>query len=316
MRPGVDTYLTWSPVGLAGGADWLTVKSDLVEDSARAIREAGERGTEGQCGQFITRRRDESEEIAGRVFRVADLLREAGAVLRQAGAELDVAVAGLRAVENELRGRGFVRVEGEHVRDTRTSYADAAERSARQAEAESFRERIWDLLATIREIDARVDRDLHGIVGRDVRDRTDKGNGTVGTVVPAYFRGELNTALPAAAASTAAAIAGPVYDEALASSWRRPPVGILAPLRGMGPVATVLGFVGGVAAAPEDEPLHETLLAEGAGVLGGAVGAPIGLGLGALGGGPAGAGTGHFLGGLLGGLRASSAVRERFDRAN
>lgn len=316
MSLGVDDYLTWTPADMAGGADWLRVKAGLVEDSAGGIREAGDRGTEGQCGQFITQRREESEEISRRVYRLADMLREASAVVRQAGTELGVLVTRLRAVENELLAKGFVRVEGEHVRDTRATYADATERSDRETEAEGFRERIWELLDAIRETDDRANRELHGIVGRDVRDRTDKGNGTVGTVVPAFVRGELNTAFPAAAASTAAAMAGPAYDEALASSWRRPPVGFLAPLRGTGPAATILGFVGGVAAAPEDEPLHETLLAEGAGVLGGAVGAPVGAALlGFLGGFP-GAMFGHFGGGIAGGLWASSEVRERFDRAN
>ena len=93
-------------------------------------------------------------------------------------------------------------------------------------------------------------------------------------------------------------------------------MGFLAPLRGMGPVATILGFVGGVAAAPEDEPLHETLLAEGAGVLGGELGGRVGFGFGGFVGGPVLAGAGHFSGGLVGGLWAASQVRERFDRAN
>ena len=316
MTLGVDAYLSWAPADMASGADWLGVKSDLVEEAARDIREAGERGTEGQCGQFITRRREESEEISGRVFQLADMLHGASKVLRAAAAELDVLVAGLREVENELLEMGFVRVEGEHVRDTRTTYADATERSDRETEAERFRTRIWELLGAIRETDDRANRELHGIVGREVRDRTAAGNGAPGVVLPALFKGEWNAAVPSAAASTAAALAGPAYGEALAHSWRRPPVGFLAPLRGMGPVATILGFVGGVAAAPEDEPLHETLLAEGAGVLGGELGGRVGFGFGGFVGGPVLAGAGHFSGGLVGGLWAASQVRERFDRAN
>lgn len=45
MTLGVDAYLSWAPADIASGDDWLRVKSDLVEEAARDIREAGERGT-------------------------------------------------------------------------------------------------------------------------------------------------------------------------------------------------------------------------------------------------------------------------------
>lgn len=309
MTLGVDAYLSWAPADMASGAEWLRAKSDLVEEAARDIREAGERGTEGQCGQFITRRREESEEISGRVLELSDMLHDASKVVRRTGAELDVLVANLRVLENELLVEGFVRVEGEHVRDTRTTYADATERSDRESEAEGFRRRIWELLAAIREIDDRANRELHGIVGREVRDRTAAGNGDPRVV------GLSGTAKVSAAAATGASLVEGKWYEVVLDSGR----GTVA-AKALGPVMAGLGFLGGVASRPEHEPLHEAIVAEGVGTVAGFAGGPIGIAAGLLVGGPLGGVVGGAAGTVGGGpylsALASSWVRGAFDRAN
>lgn len=313
MSLGVDQYLTWAPAQMAAGADWLVLKSDLVEESARSISEAGERGTEGQCGQFITQRREDAAEAARRVRELGDMMRKAGGVGRQAGAELDTLVTSLREADSEMRDRGFVRVEGEHVRDTRTTYEDAAERNARETEAEGFRVRIWGLLREIRAVDDKANHDLHNIVGREVRDRTAAGNGDLREVGGELFaiRGD-HVTVPAALGSTAMEILQAVQDrEPMATGVS---YGWWNAARGGGPVMTMLGFVGGVANAPDDEPLLETLVAEGAGTVGGTLGSAFGF---AVGGGPTLQGfLGHFLGGIAVSQSASSYVRGAFDRAN
>lgn len=308
MSPGMDQYLTWAPTEMAAGADWLALKADLVEDSASAIRDAGERGTEGQCGQFITQRARDAADAARQVFELADLLREASNVVRQAAAELDVMVARLRDIENELVEKGFVR-EGELVRDTRTTYADATERDAREALAADFSKRIWGLLGGIRDADERANRDLHGIVGREVRDRTAAGNGD-----PRAVRLS-DTAVVAAAAATGASLVEDKWFEAVLDSGRG-----LTLAKSLGPVMTGLGFLGGVASRPEGEPLHEAIIAEGIGTIAGAAGPFLGFALGAAVAGP----LGGVVGGVTAGLRgapyvsalASSWVRSAFDRAN
>ncbi|OAH63533.1 hypothetical protein AYJ66_11810 [Dietzia cinnamea] len=309
MTLGVDAYLNWAPADMTSGADWLRVKSDLGEEAARGIREGGERGTEGQCGQFITRRREESEEISGRLFQLADMLHGASKVVRAAAAELDVLVAGLRQVEYELLDQGFVRVEGEHVRDTRTTYADATERSDRESEAEGFRERIWELLGAIRETDDRANRELHGIVGREVRDRTAAGNGDPWAV------GLSGTAKVSAAAATGASLVEEKWYEAVLDSGR----GTVA-ANALGPVMAGLGFLGGVASRPGDEPLREAIVAEGVGTIAGFAGGPLGIAAGLVVGGPPGGVVGGAAGTLGGGpylsALASSWVRGAFDRAN
>lgn len=313
MSLGVDHYLTWAPAEMGVGADWLALKSELVEESANSIREAGERGTEGQCGQFITQRCEDAEEAARRVRELADMLREASAVVRGAGAELDALVTGLREAENEMRGRGFVRVRGEHVRDTRTTYADAKERSDREAEAQGFSDRIRDLLREIHAADDRANRGLHGIVDREVRDRTAAGNGDLREVwdEPLAIRGD-HTTVPAAMGSTAMQILQGVQNRESGATGVS--YGWWNAARGGGPLMAVLGFVGGVANAPEDEPMHETLLAEGAGTVGGTLGSAFGFG---AGGGPTPLGfLGHLLGGIASSQVASSYVRGAFDRAN
>lgn len=312
MSPGVDAYLAWTPAGMAGAADWLKGQSTLMDDSARTIRDAAEAGTEGQSGSFIASRQQDAAEQVKRIEELADILLAAGQVVRRTGTALESAVGRLRSVESQLLGEGFQRVEGEHVGDRRTGYADATERHQRETRAGEFREQLWDLLHEIREVDDQANRELHEIVNRDVRDRTALGNGEPQAVMGSLLD---STTFASALGGTFFAGVRDTYELALAASSRGSSVGWWNLARGGGAVFSVLGFMGAVANAPEDEPLFETLMAEGAGTLAGAGGSTLGCGLGA----PLpviGPLVGHFTGGIAAGMWASSAVRSRFDRAN
>lgn len=308
MSLGVDDYLAWAPASMSDGARWLTTASEDLDSSAVALREAADRGTEGQSGHFITQRRDDAAEEVRRIFGLADMMHEAGTVIANAGMDLDSAINRLRQVETELLAEGFVRVEGEHVRDARDSYADATEREDREAKAEDFRERIWEILDEIRAADVRANHALHRIVGRDIRDRTDLGNGNP------LVAGISATAEVGAISSAVADLVGERWGQAALDSGRG---ALLA--RSLGPVMAGLGFIGAVAARPEDEPLLEAIVAEGIGTIAGAAGFPLGIGTGlAVGGLPGGVvgGAVGLAGGTYTNALASSRVREAFDRAN
>ena len=309
MSLGVDDYLAWTPGDMSGAAAWLKEHAQLMDDSASAIRDAAARGTEGQSGPTIESRRADAAEQAERIDELADALNAAGAVIHAAGAALVSAVGRLRDVEHQLLAEGFERGAGERVSDSRTSYEDAAERQTREARAEEFRERVWELLREIRDVDDKANRDLHAVVNRDVRDRTAAGNGDPFAV------GISPTSMVAALANAGAAAVKGEWAEAAREAGRG-----LMQARGLGPVMAGLGFVGAVAARAEDEPLHEAIVAEGIGTLAGAAGAPVGFGLGFAAAGPPGAligtATGAFGGGTVVSPWVASKVRANFDRAN
>lgn len=80
----------------------------------------------------------------------------------------------------------------------------------------------------------------------------------------------------------------------------------------------ILGFAGGVADRPEDEPLLEAIAAEGVGTLAAGAAIPIGAAIGARAGLP-----GAIIGGVAGaagspflGQLSASKVREWFDHEN
>lgn len=309
MSPGVDDYLAWTPGDFAGAAEWLEEKSAAMDESARALREATDRGTEGQCGPFIDARRADAEEQAKRIDGLADILLESSRVVRGAGTALESAVQRLRDLDHRLHAEGFTRDEGARVVDTWTSYKDASDRQNRTTRAEELREQLRDLLAEIREVDDRANRDLHSVVDRDVRDRTAAGNGDP------FVVGISAVSVVAAAAKAGAEVLEGNWAEAAREAGRG-----MMQVRGLGPVMAGLGFVGAVAARPEDEPLHEAIIAEGIGTIAGAAGAPIGAGFGAFWAGPPGGLIGGGIGAAGGGVVISpwvaSKVRGEFDRAN
>lgn len=313
MTLGVDDYLAWRPAEMDRAAHWFSENSRLLDRVAKTVREGVERGTEEQWGEFIESIRSDGGDAATEIELVADLMLEASTTIRDAGADLASAVGSLRDVGTQLREEGYERIEGEHVGDRRSTYENADERIAREGRAEEFRDRIWELLSEIREIDDKANRDLHAIVDRDVRDRTDLGNGAPKAV---FAAGGGETAVVAALASTAAHQFDEAWKEAMSDSSRGKLGGGLTFARRLGPIASGLGFIGAAADRPEGEPLYETIFAEGAGVVGGLVGGPLGFAASLLTGGPKRAVSGYFGGTLYGSMKASSEVREAFDRAN
>lgn len=308
MSLGVDAYLAWTPGGMSGAADWLKLKSELMDQSARSLRDAADRGTENQSGQFITSRRQDAADHARRIDELADLLLEASRVVRQAGTALESAVRRLGEVDAQLREEGYERVAGERVGDRRSSYEDAADKQTREARADEFGAQIGDLLQEIRDADDQANRDLHSIVGRDVRDRTAAGNGDP-------FAVRLSTvSIIGAVTSAATSVVEGRWKEAVLASGRG-----MTMAKGLGPVMAGLGFIGGVAARPEDEPLHEAIVAEGVGTVAGAGGLPLGFAAGfSLAGPPGGVlgGAVGIAGGTYASALASAEVRKAFDRAN
>lgn len=308
MSLGVDDYLRWSPADLSVAASWLAESSKDMEMSAKAFRRAADNGTANQCGSFIDARRTEAADIADRIDRLAKVMQEASDRIKTAERDLVSAVGNLRGADLEMRDSGFERAAGDVVTDTRITYADASERHDREKEADYHAQRIRGFLNDVKSADEMANRDLHEVVDRDVRDRTAKGNGDP-------FAGDFSAATIVGSVTTAAAaLAEGHWEEAARAAGRG-----LAMVRGLGPAAGGLGFLGAVAARPEDEPLLEAIAAEGVGTIAGAAGLPLGVFLGGAAAGPPGAVVGGGVG-LAGGAAVSSKVasevREAFDRAN
>lgn len=309
MSLGVDDYLTWTPADMAQGAVWLRLKANDMKMTATAIRNAAADGTAGQCGAFIDARRDEAHDIADRVQKLAEFLGGAATALSQASADLGSAVARLRDDCATIDDEGFERFDGFHVRDARTEYADAADRNLREQRAKELQDELKKHMGDIRAYDERADRALHAVVGRPVRDRTDFGNGNP------FATGITATSMVTAFASAGASVVEGKWAEAARDAGR----GFMQ-ARGLGPVMAVLGFAGAVAARPEDEPLHEAIVAEGVGTLAATAGGPLGIAAGLYLAGPLGGVIGGAVGTFGGGITvsplASSLVRGAFDRAN
>lgn len=313
MSLGVDDYLRWRPADMSAAARWLSDSSNNMEMSARAFRRAAENGTAQQCGSFIDARRTEAADIADRIDRLAEVMREASRYIKTAEKELVSAVGNLRGADLDMRDAGFERAAGDVVHDTRTTYGDASDRHDREKEADYHAERIQGFLKDIRSADEMANRNLHEVVNRDVRDRTAKGNGAPAAIFDELWslRGD-HTTVPAALGSTGMQLLRDVQSRFTDANGVS--LGWWNAARGGGPLISVLGFAGGVANAPEDEPINETLKAEGAGTVAGIVGAAVGF---AIGGGPTAFGyVSHFLGGVGASQAASSYVRESYDREN
>lgn len=307
MSLGVDDYLTWTPADMAQGAVWLRLKANDMEMTATAIRNAAADGTAGQCGAFIDARRDEAHDIADRVQKLAEFLGGAATALSQASADLGSAVARLRDDCATIDDEGFERFDGFHVRDARTEYADAADRNLREQRAKELQDELKKHMGDIRAYDERADRALHAVVDRPVRDRTPEGNGDPSAV------GLTTVSGIGALTSGAAALAEENWKEAARAAGRG-----LITVRGLGPAAMILGFAGGVADRPEDEPLLEAIAAEGVGTAAAAAAIPVGMFFGARAGLPGviAGGVGGFFASPFVGQSASSKMRDWFDSEN
>lgn len=309
MSLGVYDYLAWQPAELERAAVWFANNARLLDRVAGTVRDGAERGTEAQNGEFIDSVRDDADATARRIDGLSDMLLEAEEVLRSAGATLVSAVDTLRGYVEEARADGFdVRQDG-GVTDTAQTQTSEVERQSRGDRAGELRDRIVDVLRLIRDTDDSVNRAMHEIVGRDVRDRTEAGNNDP-TATYAAAAIDFKTGLVELNMEKMIAAGGlPQLD----GKWWNS-------ARGFGLFGNLVGFVGNVAAAPEDEPWYETLVAEGAGVVGGTIGSAAGpFVLNVLSGGKLGP-EGRLLSALAGGaggsVLVSSEVREAFDRAN
>ena len=309
MNLTIDDYLAWTPWDITGVAMSFEKKSESLEDLIRTLRDAADRGTEGQEGPFIESRKNDTSEFLGRIAGLADILAKAALALRTASYALGSKVRDLRELDAQVSDEGFTRVDGSRVVDTRTSYEDDVERAARTERAKDLEGQIRTKLDEIREADETADVDLHKTVDRDVRDRTAAGNGNP------FAAGINPTSVVTAVASAGASLVEGKWAEAARDAGRG-----LMQVRGLGPVMAVLGFAGAVAARPEDEPLSEAIIAEGIGTIAGAAGAPVGFAFGVAFAGPPGGAAGTVGGALGGGMVVSplvaSEVRAGFDRAN
>lgn len=309
MTLGVDDYLRWTPVELERAAHWFEENSGLLDRVSTTVRDGVERGTEEQWGEFIESIRLDGADASARINQLADLMLGAGTSLRDAGAALVSSIEKLRGVIDEAEAEGFfVRNDGS-VKDGSTGPLDAAEKLARTASAEGFRDRVSDLLTDIRATDDDTNRQLHALVDRDVRDRTHAGNSDPSSTYAAAAI-DFNTGLVEMNVDKMIAAGElPMLD----GKWWNS-------ARGLGLFGNLVGFAGGVASAPEGEPWYETLVAEGAGVVGGTIGSAVG---------PVVASafprikltpSNRLLssvgGGIFGSIAVSSRVREAFDRAN
>lgn len=309
MSLTIDDYLAWTPWDITGVAMSFEKKSASLEDLIRTLRDAADRGTEGQEGPFIESRKNDTTELLGRIAGLADILAKAALSLRTASYALGSKVRDLRELDAQVNDEGFTRADGARVVDTRTSYEDDVERAARTDRAENLEDQIRTKLDEIRAADETANVDLHETVDRDVRDRTAAGNGNP------FAAGISPTSVVTSVASAGASLVEGKWAEAARDAGRG-----LMQVRGLGPVMAVLGFAGAVAARPEDEPLGEAIIAEGIGTLAAAAGPAVGTAAGLYLGGPPGGLVGGAGGAYVGGVYISpwvaSEVRKRFDRAN
>lgn len=307
MSVGVYDYLAWRPTELERAAHWFAENSRLADRIARTVRDGVDRGTEAQWGEFIESVRDDGDTVARRIDELADLMLEASTMLTRVGAELSSAVGSLRGLVAEADTRGFVVLADGGVRDGSSAVMNDEDRSSRREKATELRDRIGDVLVLIRRTDEEANRALHDLVGRDVRDRTDAGNTDP---MSTYAAGAIDLKTGLVEMNMEKMIAAGELPQLDGKWWNS--------ARGLGLFGNLVGFVGNVAAAPEGEPWYETLVAEGAGVVGGTIGSTTMPFIAGLFGGKA--PTSKLLSGVAGGgvgsLWASSEVREAFDRAN
>ena len=309
MSLGVHDYLAWRPADLERAARWFSENSRLLDRVARTVRDGAERGTEAQHGQFIDAVRGDADAAARRIEHLADLMLETDVVLRRSGAVLVSAVDSLRGLVDEAAADDFrVRDDGGVV-DASRNAMDDPERAARRNRAAGLRDRIVDTLLLLRDTDDTMNRALHEIVGREVRDRTDEGNNDP---TSAYASAAIDLKTGIVELDVEKMIAAGELPQLDGKWWNS--------ARGLGLVGNLVGFAGNVAAAPEGEPWYETLVAEGAGVVGGTAGSAVGpIVVNLLPGielGPKRRLLSAVTAGGAGSVWASSEVREAFDRAN
>lgn len=313
MSVGVRRALAWRPGELVAVARCWEEKAREIDDMAVVVRDEVDRGTDGQRGEFIDRVRRDGETIMKNAIDAADLLLAGAAVLRRVEPDIVMAVATLGRVVDEARDLDLTVNDDGTVHGSRPAVgADASGAVAREARRAELQSDAVGALRALAEADERTDRELHGVVGREVRDRTWEGNW------------DPSSAYGSGAISSLTGLFGTTYEASEVAGdiptsprwWNQ--------ARNFGLFGNVLGFVGGVASAPEDEPWYETLTAEGVGAIAGSVGSVAGgpfaskltkfFKLDELS--PAVALAGDVGGGMIAALGASGAVRQEFDNAN
>lgn len=274
----------------------ITVRAGITvtNDVADQLRDDAERVLDGMEGQSVDAARTSVQDLRRRTFALGDDLRSTANPLssfaRSVAIHRDRLQAGVEAV---LRQGATVAEDGSVV-------CPPDMEAARMRELREFEVTIKDALRAIDSLDVETADTLTRLYETiaDHSNNVDAKTITVG-VVNAVMTEPLAAAIAAG-------------DDGLRSTR------VVA--KGLGPFGSALSFVAGVYGAPEDEPLTETLAAEGAGLGAGLAASIVGS---AVAGGLAGsivpgAGT---VAGVLGGIvlgtiasaKASTHLRDRFD---
>lgn len=290
MTAGVSDVLRWNLDGIETVASALKEDATTLEQQGSELRNDAERTFEWMSGATIDAARQSTDTAVKRGLTLNDQLIEASDILSNFAKNADVPQQRLRNEVTQVRESGAAVAEDGTI--TPPPGADSSTIEDLQASADS----ISSNLESLRTLDSDAAAALNDLTST-VADYSDNADPTT------LFVGMIHTTM-------ADAIGDGIIKHGDGSDLAK------RASRAMGPFGNLLAFATGVAGAPDDEPIGETLAAETAGLAVGitsmaATGAAIGTvfpGVGTV----IGAGIGMAVGGFLS-FKASEKVRDHFD---
>lgn len=292
MGIGVSRALDWDLAAVEAQSMTLANDSASAAEVGGELRSDGERTLDEMSGYTIDAARETIADTVRRTFTLADNLERSSALLSNFAANAAVQQARLRSEVRSATTAGYtVTEEGAVVP------ADGTDVPA-DGECAEWELAIQNALRALVELDTETADKLTGLHGSiaDYGNNSDPSTTIAGAVISAVLNplGDL------------------IGDDGLRSTR------VIA--RGLGPFGSLLGFAAGIAGAPDDEPMSETLAAEGAGLAAGvatgmAAGATTGAAVGSIvpvAGTAIGGIAGIVVGGFMG-FKTSEGVRDHFD---
>lgn len=294
MTVGVTDVLLWKLDSIETAARAVRTDATTIEEQGGKLRSDAERTFERMSGATIDAAREATGAAVNRSVTLNDQLTEAADILSNFARNAEVPQQRLRNEVASVRESGAVVAEDGAI--TPPPDADPSTIENLQTSADI----VTSHLDSLRRLDheaATALNDLSATVA-DYSNNADPATTVVGVI---------HTAMTGAVSEGIDKL-GDGSNLAKNAS------------RAMGPLGNLLSFATGVVGAPDDEPLHETLTAEGGGAIAGIAGTVAGAAVtgAAVGSVVPGLGTAAgAVGGLLIGagssFMASRFIRDRFD---
>lgn len=286
----VSDALSWQVDDAESRLSAVRAGITATNDVADRLRDDAERVLDGMEGQSVDAARTSVQDLRRRTFALGDDLRSTANPLSSFARSVAIHRDRLRAsVEAVLRQGATVAEDGSVV-------------CPPDMEANRVRE--------LRELEVTIEDALRAIDSLDV-ETADKLTRLYETIADHSNNADLRTTVAGVVIN---AMTGPLGDLIRAGDDGLP--GTRAVAKGLGPFGSALGLAASIAGAPNDEPMSETLIAEGGGFVAGlAMAAGYGAAAGSV---VPGAGTvaGAAFGIILtagASFVTSSLVRDHFD---